>query len=83
MPLSSNSPLKNTDVEVLKVLAAETDLLTPRQFAKMMGTSPQQVYALIRRGVMQTEQCTCGRTVMRVSKMKERFEAHKRETGNE
>lgn len=70
-------PLKNTSIEELQEQADEIDFLTPREFAKLMGVKPQQVYQWIRKDVLVAERCKCGRTVVCVSKAKATLEARK------
>ena len=74
-------PLKNTSVEELQEQADDIDYLTPREFAKLQGVKPQQVYQYIRKGVLVAERCKCGRTVICVSKAKATLEARKVQRG--
>jgi hypothetical protein len=60
-----------------------SECLTPIELAKVLETSPQMVYYWIRRGVIDTEECSCGRTVVRVERARAALAAHKRETETE
>ena len=40
--------------------------LTPREFARYYGISPQMVYYFLRNGIIQTQACLCGRKVVDV-----------------
>ena len=73
--------LKETSIEELKEQADEVDYLTPREFAKLVEVLPQQVYAWIRKGVLNAEQCKCGRTVVQVSRALKTLEARARTRG--
>src|SRR6201984_283740 len=57
-------PLKAISIEELEEQAEEVDYLTPREFAKLLGIYPQQVYNHIRKGVYEAERCKCGRVVI-------------------
>lgn len=46
---------------------ADAAKLTPREYAKLKGMSPQLVYYHIRAGHLKTETCLCGRTVLDVA----------------
>jgi excisionase family DNA binding protein len=74
-------PLKQITVEELKEQAEEVDYLTPREFAKLTGIKPQQVYMWIRKGVLQSERCRCGRTIIRVSLAQAAIQARKASRG--
>jgi excisionase family DNA binding protein len=69
--------LNTISVEELQEQADEVDYLTPREFAKLIGVKPQQVYMWIRKGVLEPERCQCGRTLVRVSKSKAIIQARK------
>lgn len=45
--------------------------LTPREFARLTGMSPQLVYYHIRSGKLKTEVCVCGRKVLDVEQAME------------
>lgn len=45
--------------------------LSPREFAQLMGISPQLVYYYIRRNKIEKEVCICGRPVVDVAAAKE------------
>jgi hypothetical protein len=70
-------PLKATSVEELQEQADEVDYLTPREFAKLIGVKPQQVYAWLRKGILDAERCKCGRTILCVSKSQATLAARK------
>jgi hypothetical protein len=59
--------IRQTSVEELQEQADEVDYLTPIEYAKLIDVKPQQVYGWIRRGVIASEQCKCGRTIVCVS----------------
>lgn len=42
--------------------------LSPREFAQLVGMSPQLVYYHIRRGKLEKETCICGRPVVDVER---------------
>ena len=73
--------LKSISVEELEEQAEEIDYLTPREFAKLLGIFPQQVYSHIRKGVYEAERCKCGRVVICVSKAKQALARRDRELG--
>lgn len=73
--------LKSISVEELQEQADEIDFLTPREFAKLQGVRPQQVYTWIRKGVIEAERCKCGRTVVCVSKSQATLQRRARELG--
>jgi len=56
------------DMELAEIVdQAETiGKLTPREYAKARGMTPQLVYYHIRCGNLKTERCICGRTVLDV-----------------
>jgi hypothetical protein len=56
--------LKATSVEELQEQADEVGYLTPREYAKLKGKQPQQVYTWIRKGVIKSEKCKCGKTIV-------------------
>jgi hypothetical protein len=74
--------LKSISVEELQEQADEIDFLTPREFAKLRGVRPQQVYKWIRDGVIEAERCKCSRTVVCVSKAQAVLNRRARELGN-
>lgn len=74
-------PLKAISIEELEEQAEEVDYLTPREFAKLLGIYPQQVYNHIRKGVYEAERCKCGRVVVCVSKAKIALARRDRELG--
>jgi hypothetical protein len=63
--------LKATSVEELQEQADEVGYLTPREFAKLKGKQPQQVYTWIRKGTIESEKCKCGKTIIDVKKAEE------------
>lgn len=73
--------LKAVTVEELEEQAEEVDYLTPREFAKLIGVHPQQVYGWIKKGVFEAERCQCGRTVVCVSKSKATLAKKAKELG--
>jgi hypothetical protein len=79
--IDEKESLKAISVEELKEQAEEEDYLTPREFAKLMGVFPQQVYTWIRKGVFQAEKCKCGRTVVCVSAAQAAINKKARELG--
>lgn len=52
--------------------------LTPIEFARLNGVAPQQIYAWIRAGVLETERCICGRKVLDVVTAQEVLEMRRR-----
>src|SRR5215467_11712014 len=74
-------PLKHTTIEELQEQADEVDFLTPREFAKLIDVAPQQVYAWIRKGIIQDERCKCGRRVVQVSRAQKTLQARKSQRG--
>jgi predicted site-specific integrase-resolvase len=42
--------------------------MTPREFAKLKGMAPQQIYYYIRAGKIEVEKCICGRHVIDTEK---------------
>jgi len=73
--------LKETSLDELKEQADEVGYLTPREFAKLIGVLPQQVYAWIRKGVLSAEQCKCGRSIIQVPRALKTLEARSRVRG--
>jgi hypothetical protein len=61
-------PLEGISIEELQEQADEVGFLTPREFAKLVNIAPQQVYAWIRKGVIESERCKCGRRVVEVER---------------
>lgn len=49
-------------------------LLTPRDFAKLIGVAPQLVYYYIRTNKLEVERCDCGRKCVIVADAKTFFE---------
>jgi len=76
-PLWSIPSLKETSVEDLEEQAQEVDYLTPREFGKLRGFLPQQVYQWIRKGTLKAYRCQCGRVVVRVSESDKVLHARK------
>lgn len=72
--------LSKTDLEEK---AKKYDLLTPREFAKLIGVHPQQVYQKIRKGFFTVETCDhCGnRALIRVSQAIAALEKRERALG--
>lgn len=52
---------------------ADTTKLSPREYGKLRGISPQLVYYHIRQGRVMIEHCICGRKVIDVKKADEFF----------
>jgi predicted site-specific integrase-resolvase len=64
----------NTDELIAQMQADETDgaiKLSPREWAKLRGVTPQLVYYWIRTGKLDMETCICGRNVIDVEKADE------------
>jgi hypothetical protein len=74
--------LSDLTIEELQEQADDVDYLTPREFAKLIHVLPQQVYGWIRRGVLEAERCTCGRTVICVSRAQATLAARARARGD-
>lgn len=74
-------PLKSISIEELQEQADEVDYLTPREFAKLTGIKPQQVYMWLRKGVLHGERCKCGRQIIRVSLAQAAIQARKASRG--
>lgn len=55
------------------------EVLSPIDFAKLMGMRPQMVYYYIRNGVIETEMCRCGKRVVNVEAAKAALEARRKE----
>lgn len=67
----------NTDDFIEKMKRDELEdapKLTPREFSRIVDTSPQLVYYHIRQGHIKTERCQCGRTVIDVAEARTFFE---------
>lgn len=58
---------------------AGASVLTPIDFARLVGMRPQMVYYYIRNGVIETEWCNCGRKVVNVEAAKAAIEARRKE----
>lgn len=69
--------LAEISIEELQEQADEVDYLTPREFAKLIGVKPQQIYMWLRKGVLEPERCQCGRTLVRVSRSQAILQARK------
>lgn len=52
--------------------------LTPRMFALRMKMAPQLVYYYIRRGIIETETCVCGRVVVDTQNCSKTLSARKK-----
>ena len=65
--LDDHESLKAISIEELEEQATEIGYLTPREFAKLINVAAQQVYTWIRKGVLESEKCKCGRTVIDVA----------------
>ena len=63
--------LKAISVDELREQADDTGHLTPREFAKLKGKHAQQVYGWIRKGVIKSKKCECGRTIINVKEAEE------------
>jgi hypothetical protein len=63
-------PLAGISIDELQEQADEVGFLTPREFAKLVSIAPQQVYSWIRKGVIESERCKCGRRVVHVARAK-------------
>jgi hypothetical protein len=63
--------LKSTSIEELQEQADETGYLTPREYAKLKGKHPQQVYGWIRKGFIKSQKCLCGKTILNVKEAEE------------
>lgn len=61
--------------------AVQVGFLTPREYAKLKGMSPQLVYYYIRNKVIETEQCRCGRTILSVVQADEALAEKARQRG--
>lgn len=57
--------------------------MSPRDFAKLIGVSPQLVYYYIRSGKIEAVQCLCGRKVIDKDQAREVFESRGREISKE
>lgn len=71
----------NMDELIAKMEADELEgapYLTPRDFAKMVGDSPQLVYYHIRQKHIKKTRCVCGRTVINVEEAKAFWETLKK-----
>lgn len=53
--------------------------MTPRDFAKLQGVSPQLVYYYIRTGKIESQQCLCGRKVIDKEQARQVFDARGQE----
>lgn len=53
--------------------------LTPREYAKLRGMSPQLVYYYIRNKIIEVEPCRCGRTVLNVDQADAALQAKARQ----
>jgi hypothetical protein len=51
--------------------------LSPREYARLKGMTPQLVYYYIRNGVIETESCICGRRVVDVASANEALQTKK------
>lgn len=61
--------IQNTDdlIDAMKAHEFEgAEVLTPRDYAKLRGMSPQLVYYHIRNNHIDTELCRCGRKVINI-----------------
>lgn len=54
------------ELEDIQEQADIVGYLTPREYARLRSMHPQQVYAYIRKGIIETEHCRCGRRVVNV-----------------
>lgn len=53
---------------------SDAPLLSPRDFAKLIGVAPQLVYYYLRNGRLEYVICNCGRKCIDVASSKEFFE---------
>lgn len=65
------------ELDEIRDQAEEVGFLTPREFAKLMDVAPQQIYYWIRNGVLETEQCRCGRRILNVDIATKNIQAKK------
>lgn len=63
--------------------AEEVGFLTPREYAKLRGMSPQLVYYYIRTKKIQDERCKCGRRVIAVRAADEAIQTQKNQRGGD
>jgi hypothetical protein len=61
--------------------AQEVGFLTPREYAKLRGMTPQMVYYYIRTGVVKDELCKCGRRIVNVLATDEALSEKARKSG--
>jgi uncharacterized membrane protein YkoI len=68
------------DLELLdiKEQAELVGKLTPIEFARINGIAPQQVFGWIRKGILETERCICGRKVLDVATAQEVVDKRRR-----
>lgn len=59
------------EIEDIKEQAEIVGFLTPREYAKIRGMSPQLVYYHLRAGTIKDERCKCGRRVINVKEADE------------
>jgi hypothetical protein len=78
--LSMDELLEVMEKGDLEDLAEQTHL-TPIEYAKLRGMTPQVVYYHIRRGTIKDERCKCGRRVVEVRSADEALQAKARASG--
>jgi hypothetical protein len=71
-----------TELDEIQDQADEVGKLTPREYAKLRGMSPQLVYYYIRNKVVTEERCVCGRRVVDVKAADEALAAQTRKRGS-
>lgn len=72
----------NTDELFAQMEADENEgatKLSPREYGKLRGITPQLVYHHIRAGHIKKENCLCGRSVIDVAKADEFFTSRKKD----
>ena len=57
--------------------------LSPREYAKLRGTTPQSIYYHIRNKTIELEYCVCGRRVVDVAKADASLQEKARQRGKE
>lgn len=62
---------------------SDAPLLSPRDFAKLIGVAPQLVYYYIRTQKIDTVRCNCGRKTVNVEAAKKFFESRNQEIRKE
>lgn len=57
------------------------ELMSPRDYSKVRGTSPQSIYYYIRTGVIEPLECLCGRHVIDAFQADQALEARQKARG--